>query len=131
MLLRSRKSPLRSVEKHSQDGAVELQIPFDFAQSRLSASLGMTKGRVALPCAFDADRPNRRWLHFAPPYFLSGLVASANFMHLSLRKGAHGDLSSAVWQEIRIASVGMTIHIWVRDRSAQEKLPSRKSHKFS
>ena len=41
-------------------------------------------------------------LHFAPPYFLSGLVASANFMRLSLRKGAHGDLSSAVWQKIRI-----------------------------
>jgi hypothetical protein len=31
---------------------------------------------------------------------------------------------------LRFASVGMTIHIWVRDASAQEKLSSEKSHKL-
>ena len=41
-------------------------------------------------------------LHFAPPDFLWNLVASANFMRLSLRKGAHAALSSAAWQEIRV-----------------------------
>jgi hypothetical protein len=30
------------------------------------------------------------------------LVALANFMRLSLRKGAHAALSSAAWQEIRV-----------------------------
>ena len=35
------------------------------------------------------------------PYFLWDLVASANFMRLSLRKGAHPVLSSAASQEIR------------------------------
>jgi hypothetical protein len=32
------------------------------------------------------------------------LVALANFMRLSLLKGAHADLSSAAWQEIRLCS---------------------------
>ena len=32
---------------------------------------------------------------------------------------------------LRYAPVRMTIHIWVRDASAQEKLPSRKSHRLS
>jgi hypothetical protein len=38
----------------------------------------------------------------APPDFLWDLVASVNFMRLSLRKGAHVLLSSAAWQEIRV-----------------------------
>ena len=38
----------------------------------------------------------------APPDFLWDLVASVNFMRLSLRKGAHVVLSSAAWQEIRV-----------------------------
>ena len=36
-------------------GGEKLQIPFDFAQGRLSAALGMTKGRAKLPSAFDTD----------------------------------------------------------------------------
>jgi hypothetical protein len=62
------RSTDRFLEKHSQNGLAELQIPFDFAQGRLSvplrrktfprevrrtadpsAALGMTKGRAALP----------------------------------------------------------------------------------
>ena len=43
-----------------------------------------------------------RSLHFAPPDFLCRLVASANFMRLSLRRGAFAVLSSAAWQEIRV-----------------------------
>jgi hypothetical protein len=34
------RSPDHLLEKHFQDGPVELQIPFDFAQGRLSFSLG-------------------------------------------------------------------------------------------
>jgi hypothetical protein len=48
------------------------------------------------------DPLNCRSLHFAPPDFLWNLVALSRFMRLSLRKGAHADLSSAAWQEIRV-----------------------------
>jgi hypothetical protein len=40
----------------------------------------------------------------AAPDFLSDLVALANFMRLSLMKGAHVALSGAAWQEIRVRS---------------------------
>jgi hypothetical protein len=33
------RSPARSLKKHFQDQPAELQIPFDFAQGRLSAAL--------------------------------------------------------------------------------------------
>ena len=38
---------------------------------------------------------NCRSLHYAPPDFLWSLVALSKFMRLSLRKGAHVDLSGA------------------------------------
>jgi hypothetical protein len=57
-----------------------------------------------LPVKLDARRGNSRSLHFATPDFLWDLVASANFMRLSLRKGAYAVLSSAAWQEIRVRS---------------------------
>jgi hypothetical protein len=77
----------------SKKGPLNCRSPFDFAQGRLSALLN----------------------------FLLNLVALANFMRLSLRKGAQrvvGDLicklraalrqdaalSSAAWQEIRLRS---------------------------
>jgi hypothetical protein len=47
---------------------------------------------------------NSRSLHYAPPDFLLNLVALIHFMRSSLRKGAHVDLSSAAWQEIRVRS---------------------------
>ena len=40
----------------------------------------------------------------APPDFLWNLVALANFMRLSLLKGANAALSCAAWQEIRVRS---------------------------
>ena len=40
----------------------------------------------------------------ASPDFLLKLVALANFMRLSLLKGAHVALSCAAWQEIRVRS---------------------------
>jgi hypothetical protein len=40
----------------------------------------------------------------ASPDFLLNLVALANFMRLSLLKGAHAALSCAAWQEIRVRS---------------------------
>jgi hypothetical protein len=40
----------------------------------------------------------------ASPGFLLKLVALANFMRLSLLKGAHVALSCAAWQEIRVRS---------------------------
>ena len=46
----------------------------------------------------------RRSLHYAAPNFLWMLVALANIMRLSLRKGAPAVLSSAAWQEIRVRS---------------------------
>ena len=39
-----------------------------------------------------------------PADFLWNLVASANFMRLSLRRGANAVLYSAAWQEIRVRS---------------------------
>jgi hypothetical protein len=39
-----------------------------------------------------------------PPDFLLNLVALADFMRLSLQKGAHAALSCAAWQEIRVRS---------------------------
>jgi hypothetical protein len=47
---------------------------------------------------------NSRSLHYATPDFLWNLVALANFMRLSLPKGAHVVMSSAAWQEIRVRS---------------------------
>jgi len=46
-----------------------------------------------------------RSLGFAPPNFLLKFMALKDFMRLSLPKGAHAELSSTAWQEIR---VGMT-----------------------
>jgi hypothetical protein len=44
-------------------------------------------------------------LHLSPsPDFLLKLGAPANFMRLSLMKGARAALSGAAWQEIRFAS---------------------------
>jgi len=65
----------------------------------------MTKGKVVVfSFAFDAKPENRRSLRYTPPDFLWRLVASANFMRLSLRKDAHAAVSSAAWQEIRVRS---------------------------
>jgi hypothetical protein len=55
---------------------------------------------------------NHRSLHYAPPDFLSRLVALSSFMRLSLRKAPHAAMFSAAWQEIRYASVGMTSLGW-------------------
>ena len=46
-----------------------------------------------------------------PRISCGNLVALVHFMRPSLRKGAHAALSSAVWQEIQVCSVGMTIHM--------------------
>jgi hypothetical protein len=64
-----------------------------------SATLGMTKGRVALSLSV-------RWL----------AERTAGPHSTSLRAGS----------PLRYASVGMTIHIWVGDTRAQEKLSSPK-----
>jgi hypothetical protein len=58
---------------------------------------------------------NCRSLHCPTPDFLSGLVALANFMRLSLKKAAHGAIHCAVLQEIRVRSDGMTNRHLVRD----------------
>jgi hypothetical protein len=63
--------------------------------------LGMNKSASG---GLEAGRVNSRSLHYAPPDFLWNLVALANFMRLSLRKGAHAASSSAAWQEIRVRS---------------------------
>jgi len=54
--------------------------------------------------ALSVQGRNRRSLHFATPDFLLSLVASVDFMRLSLRKGARAAVSSAAWQEIRVRS---------------------------
>jgi hypothetical protein len=46
----------------------------------------------------------RRSLHYAPPDFLSNVLALAILMRLSLLKGAHVDVASSAWQEIRVRS---------------------------
>ena len=45
---------------------------------------------------------NRRSLHYATPYFLLVLVASANFMRLSLLKAAHAVVSVSRGRKIRV-----------------------------
>ena len=47
-------------------------------------------------------RAHRRSLPFASPDFLWKLVALANSMRLSLKKGAHTNLSRVARQEIRV-----------------------------
>jgi hypothetical protein len=42
-------------------------------------------------------KENRRSLHYATPDFLWKLVALANIMRLSIKKGAYAVLSSAAW----------------------------------
>jgi len=66
-------------------GVGELHAPF-FEERR---TRGLVQDRVA-------GNPT-------PPDFLWNLVALANFMRLSLRKGAPAALSKTVWQEIRVA----------------------------
>jgi hypothetical protein len=69
------------------------------------ASVGMTKGRVvAFPFGFDRADEEQQVPPLRSPDFLWNLVALMHFMHPSLRKGAHVDLSSAAWQEIRVRS---------------------------
>jgi hypothetical protein len=46
---------------------------------------------------------HHRSLHCATPDFLFTFVALVYSLRPSLRKGAHGALSSAAWQEIRYA----------------------------
>jgi hypothetical protein len=53
---------------------------------------------------------NRGSLRYATPDFLLVLVASANFMRLSLLKAAHAVVSSAAWQEILVRSVEKHLH---------------------
>jgi hypothetical protein len=57
---------------------------------------------------FQEGASTQRSLRCATPDFLLSLVALANFMRLSLKKAAHVVMSSAAWQEIRVASVEMT-----------------------
>ena len=47
---------------------------------------------------------NRRSLHYAPPDFLSNLLALAILMRLSLWKGAYVDVASSAWEEIPVRS---------------------------
>jgi len=68
---------------------------------KVTGSLNEQRG---FPGELGAGRVNRRSLHYAPPNFLWNLVASANLMRLSLRRGAFAVLSSATWQEIRVRS---------------------------
>ena len=66
---------------------------------------GITNFRTrGLKSLLEKRKENRRSLHCATPDFLWMLVALANIMRLSLRKGAHAVLSSAAWQEIRVRS---------------------------
>jgi len=75
------------------------------------ASQAAPNEQTGLPVKLDARRRNSR-LHYAPPDFLWNLVALANSMRLSLRKGAHAASTSVSWQEIRVrAPVGMTIDL--------------------
>ena len=57
-------------------------------------------------CSFSLSRGYwERALQIPPlrsPDFLFNLVALMNFMCLSLRRGAHVDMSGAAWQEIRV-----------------------------
>ena len=87
-----------------------------------------SKLREAVSCANSITQRARHWLRVtsgcwsserqvpplrATPDFLWNLVALANFMCLSLRKGAHAASTSVSWQEIRVrAPIRMTIHLW-------------------
>src|ERR1700692_3291370 len=82
------------------------------------------RGRPSEGCV--RTKRNRRSLHYATPDFLWKLVALANIMRLSSRKGAHAALSSAAWQEIRVRSVEKHFH----ERSAEQQVPPLRSPDF-
>ena len=65
-------------------------MELDFLRESHAGSKGCTAGVDLL-----LGEANSRSLHFAPPDFLWRLVASMNFMRLSLRKAAYVALSSA------------------------------------
>jgi hypothetical protein len=83
--------------------------PFGFAQGRLSASVGTTKGRAALPFKFDAAEDKRqvpplRYLGF--PVELGGVVV---LLAPFFTEGRTRGLASAAWQEIRVRSGRVTL----------------------
>jgi hypothetical protein len=62
----------------------------------------MTKRRATLPFASGGWWSEQQVNPLRSKDFLWNLVASADLMRLSLRKGAHAVLSGAAWQEIRL-----------------------------
>jgi len=78
----------------------------DLSKVRLRDEIASTPRRIR-----EGRGAQRRSLHSATPDFLWNMVALVHIMRPSLRKGAHAAFSSATWQEIGYAPVGMTIHL--------------------
>jgi hypothetical protein len=67
----------------------------------------------------------------ASPDFLFGSVARANFIRLSLRKGAHATLSCAAWQDFWVRSdeqAGLPVELDAR--RAKQQVPPLRSPGF-
>jgi hypothetical protein len=108
---------VRSGRDDKGEGGASIDVGCRLRTADPSASLGMTKGRTALPWKVVAGKANSRSLHYATPDFLLTLMALVHFMRPSLRKGAHAALSSAAWQEIRVRSGRDDNFVWVQQNA--------------
>ena len=102
MGLEKRTSAAKAVERANVYGTAEA-VPFVWS---FSSPEERTSG---LKRVCENLKGNRRSLHYAPPYFLSSLLALVKFMRLSLLKAAQAVVSSAVWQEIRVRQFCLSI----------------------
>src|ERR1700684_3760618 len=97
----------------AQPGRAGTSIP-QHRPSAGGAAPRMNAGSAAPPALYNLGDPSPS----PPPDFLWNLVAWANFMRLSLLKGARAASSSAAWQEIRVpgwAEVWLpALRAWVR-----------------
>jgi hypothetical protein len=108
------------------NGAVELHAPFPYRKAHTRpcpalrgrksgyASVGMTKGRAALPLGFDAAEDEQQ----VPPLRSPGFpveLGGVDVLHaFPLQKRAHAALSSAAWQEIWVGYGRDDNSVWER-----------------
>jgi|ERR1700722_894102 hypothetical protein len=84
---------------------------FDVAQAAQCFGVNAAHKTDAKDCDFQFLHRCFQWVtdnklfqEWSAPDFLLNLVVLANFMRLSLLKGADGAASCAAWQEIRVGS---------------------------
>ena len=100
------RSPFVIKSVLTQFGLQLAALPVPLTALNGNAPLPLSFGPKGGICSFSLSRGYwERALQIPPlrsPDFLFNLVALMNFMCLSLRRGAHVDMSGAAWQEIRV-----------------------------